>query len=53
MTYILIIIALNSSGSAITTQSIKFESNISCLQAMQKLVDMEGHFKIKATCVKE
>jgi hypothetical protein len=49
----LIIIALTSSGSAITTQSIKFESNLSCLQAMQKLIDMEGSFKIKAVCVKE
>ena len=54
MTYILIMILLDSSGiTPVATQHIKFESHTSCLQAMQKLVDMERNFKIKAACVKE
>lgn len=53
MTYILIMIVLNNSGSSIATQSIRFNSNSSCLQAIQKLIDMERGFKVKATCITE
>lgn len=54
MSYILIMIVLNRFGTApVATQHIKFQSHNACLQAMQKLVDIENGFKVKATCVSE
>jgi hypothetical protein len=52
MSYILIMIVMNSAGSSIATQSIGFQTSTSCLQAVQKLVEMEPKFKITATCVR-
>lgn len=51
MSYILIMIVLNSSG--IGTHSVKFLTNNACLQAMQKVVGLEKHFTVKAVCVQE
>lgn len=53
MSYILIMIVLNSSGSSIGTHSVKFLTNNACLQAMQKVVGLEKHFTVKAVCVQE
>jgi hypothetical protein len=53
MTYILIMITLNSSGSSITSQSVRFSSQNLCLQAMSKVIDLEYQFKVKAVCVQE
>lgn len=52
MSYILIMIIMNSSGSSITSQNIEFQSNSACLEAIQKVVSMEKWFTVKATCVK-
>lgn len=52
MSYILIMVILNSSGSSITTQNIKFQSNAACLEAIGKLINMERNFTVKAVCVK-
>lgn len=53
MSYILIMIVLNSSGSSIGTHSVKFLTNNACLQAMQKVIGLEKHFTVKAVCVQE
>lgn len=55
MSYILIMIVINVglSVESISTQHIRFNSHNACLQAMQKLVDMEKGFKVKAICVPE
>jgi hypothetical protein len=52
MNYILILVMTTSSG--ITSQSIRFNSQPACLQAMSRVIDdMEKHLKIKAVCVQE
>jgi len=54
MSYVLIMILLNSSGvEPKATQHIKFSSQQACLQALQKLVDLEKNFTVKAVCVPE
>lgn len=53
MTYILIMIILDTRGSAITSQSVRFASQNLCLQAMSKVIDLENHFKVRAVCVQE
>jgi hypothetical protein len=53
MNYILVMIIINSAGSSVTSQSIKFYSQAACLKAMSRVVDMEKHFTVKAICVEE
>lgn len=50
---IMIVINVGLSVEVISTQHIRFSSNNACLRAMQKLVDMEKEFKVKAICVSE
>lgn len=52
--YILILVVLTINGA--TMDHIKFNSNVSCLEAMSKILEFEKHRSfnvIKAQCVKE
>lgn len=52
--YILIILAITTTGT--TMNNISFNSNVSCLEAMSKVLEFERHGSvkvIKAQCVKE
>jgi hypothetical protein len=53
MNFYLILIILNSSGSSITSQTVKFYSQTACLKAMQKVVETEKRFTVRAVCVQE
>jgi hypothetical protein len=51
--FVLILVLLNSSGGAISSNEIRFSSESSCLKAINKLVQLERGFTVKATCVKD
>jgi hypothetical protein len=55
MNYILFLIVLNSSGHGINSSNAVFSSEINCMQAISKLIDMEKKFgvRVQATCVKQ
>lgn len=53
MSYILVMIILNSTGSSVASHSVKFSSQSACLKAMSRVIDMEKHFTVKAICVEE
>lgn len=56
MSYVLFLIVLNSYNSRIpvSTSTTTFTSESTCLQAISKLLDMEGSgIKIKARCVRQ
>jgi hypothetical protein len=50
----LILVILNSSSGSITTNSINFSSEVACLNALGKVLEMEkkSTVQIKARCVK-
>lgn len=52
--HILLVIIISSTGS-LTTNSIKFQSEKACLQAINELINVEDtkKFKVRARCVKE
>jgi len=52
--FILFLIVLNSSGSSVSSSNARFESEISCLKAIEKLLTMEKQFgiRVQARCVK-
>lgn len=50
--WILILVILSKNN--ITSTSVKFQENVNCLQAIDKLLEMEKTgIKIQARCVKE
>jgi len=53
--YLLFLVILNSSGSSISTNVSKFNSESNCLQAIAKILEMENknRIKIQARCVRE
>jgi|688.fasta_scaffold1859230_2 hypothetical protein len=53
--WILFLIVLNNSQSSISSSNAKFSSYTSCMQGIEKLLEMEKMFgvKIQARCVKE
>jgi hypothetical protein len=53
--YLLFLIVLNSSGSSVSTNASKFNSESNCLQAISKILEMESRngVRIQARCVKE
>lgn len=51
--YMLLLVILNSSGSSVTSQAIKFDDQPLCLKAMSEVLDMEKNVgKIRARCLK-
>lgn len=51
--FILILIVMNSAGSSISSNKIRFSNESTCLKAINKLVQLEKGFVVKATCVKD
>jgi|688.fasta_scaffold1152153_2 hypothetical protein len=53
--YILLLVILNSSGSSVTTTSIKFNSETNCLMAINEILKLEDRNKLRvqARCLKE
>jgi hypothetical protein len=51
--YMLLLIILNSSGHSVTSQTIQFPDQPSCLKAMSETIDMEKNVgTIRARCLK-
>lgn len=53
--YILLLVVLNSSGSSVATNVIKFNTETRCLMALNETLKLEdrGKVKIQARCLKE
>jgi hypothetical protein len=51
MTYILLLIIMNSSGSSVAAHSVEFSSSATCLKALGDLVESEKYHRVTGRCV--
>lgn len=53
--FVLLVIVLNSSGSSVTSQSIIFDNEVRCLEAISKVLELEKgrSVTVKARCLKQ